>query len=135
MVSASGNCKKDGNLRFCVDYRKLNQVTKKDVYPLPRCDDALEALSGAILYTHLDLVRGYWQLGVNKVDREKTAFSTPEGHFQFKRVPFGLINAPATFSYGQIVWFILTISSSSQGISKNTTADWKLFWSDLKPLG
>ena len=89
--------KKDGTLRFCVDYRKLNQVTKKDVYPLPRCDDVLEALSGAIFFTHLDLVRGYWQLGVNKVDREKTAFSTPEGHFQFKRMPFGLTNAPATF--------------------------------------
>ena len=87
--------KKDGSHRFCVDYRKLNEITKKDVYPLPRCEDILHALSGAAYFTHLDLVRGYWQIDVNKQDREKTAFSTPEGYYQFKRMPFGLTNAPA----------------------------------------
>ena len=89
--------KKDGSRRFCVDYRKLNEVTRKDVYPLPRCEEILHALSGAAYFTHLDLVRGYWQIGVKEEDREKTAFSTPDGHYQFKRMPFGLTNAPATF--------------------------------------
>ena len=72
-------------------------MTKKDVYPLPRCDDVLESLAGAAFFTHLDLVRGYWQIGVKEKEREKTAFSTPEGLFQFKRMPFGLTNVPATF--------------------------------------
>ena len=89
--------KKDGSERFCIDYRKLNSITKKDVFPLPRCDEILESLSGAAYFTHLDLVRGYWQIKVAEEDREKTAFSTPDGHYQFKRMPFGLTNAPATF--------------------------------------
>lgn len=66
--------KKDGSLRFCIDYRKLNGMTKRDVYPLPRCDDILEAMSGAALFNHLDLVRGYWQIGVKEGDCDKTAF-------------------------------------------------------------
>ena len=89
--------KKDGTKRFCVDYRKLNAITKKDVYPLPRCEEILESLAGTAYFTHLDLVRGYWQIKVADQDREKTAFSTPDGHYQFKRMPFGLTNAPATF--------------------------------------
>jgi hypothetical protein len=89
--------KKDGTERFCMDYRKLNEVTRKDVYPLPRCEEILESLSGTAYFSHLDLVRGYWQIKVAKEDREKTAFATPEGLFQFKRLPFGLTNAPATF--------------------------------------
>lgn len=89
--------KKDGTQRFCIDYRKLNEVTKKDVYPLPRCEDILHALSGSAYFTHFDLVRGFWQIGVKEEDKEKTAFSTVDGHYQFKRMPFGLTNAPATF--------------------------------------
>ena len=89
--------KKDGSLRFCIDKRKLNQVTKRDVYPLPRCDEILEAMSGAAFFTRLDLVRGYWQIDVDESSREKTAFSTPEGQFQFKRMPFGLTNGQASF--------------------------------------
>ena len=88
--------KKDSSERFCIDHRKLNSITKKDVYPLPRCEEILES-SGGAYFTHLDLVRGYWQIKVAEKDREKTAFSTPDEHYQFKRMPFGLTNAPATF--------------------------------------
>ena len=89
--------KKDGGRRFCVDYRALNEVTRKDCYPLPRPDDILESISGARYFSHFDLVKGYWQFEVDEKDREKTAFSTAEGHYQFKKMSFGLTNAPATF--------------------------------------
>ncbi|KAE9174383.1 hypothetical protein PF002_g29070 [Phytophthora fragariae] len=89
--------KKDGEVRFCVDYRALNKVTKKDVYPLPRIDETLEALGGALLFTTLDLHSGYWQIGVSPEDRDKTAFTTKQGLYRFLRMPFGLMNAPSTF--------------------------------------
>ena len=56
--------KRDGTERFCVDYRKLNEITRKDVYPLPRCEEILESLSGTVYFSHIDLVRGYWQIKV-----------------------------------------------------------------------
>lgn len=80
--------KKDGTLRFCVDYRKLNSVTKVDLYPLPRIDDALDKLQGADYFTTLDLVSGYWRVELDPEDAEKTAFATPGN-----RLPFGLCNA------------------------------------------
>ncbi|KAK8771557.1 hypothetical protein V5799_025197 [Amblyomma americanum] len=89
--------KKDNTLRFCVDYRKLNNVTKKDVYPLPRIDDAIDRLRDARFFSSLDLKSGYWQIEVDERDREKTAFVTPDGLYEFKVLPFGLCSAPAIF--------------------------------------
>lgn len=89
--------KKDGSWRFCVDYRKLNSITIKDVYPLPRIEDALSRLEGSFLFSIMDMQSGYWQVEMNPKDREKTAFITADGLFQFRVMPFGLSNAPSTF--------------------------------------
>ena len=90
--------KKDGSYRFCIDYRKLNSITKIDAHPLPRVDDLLEALNGNTIFSTLDLRSGYWQVGMHPGDCEKTAFSTPGGLHESLRPPYGLSNAPATFS-------------------------------------
>ena len=89
--------KKDGSIRFCIDYRKLNDLTRKDAYPIPRIDDTLDMHSGSKYFSTLDLASGYWQVPVAAEDKEKTAFSTHLGLFQFNRMPFGLCNAPSTF--------------------------------------
>ena len=89
--------KKDGTFRFCVDYRKLNNVTKKDVYPLPRIDDTFDRLRHSTYFSSMDLKSGYWQIEVDERDREKTAFVTPDGLYEFKVMPFELCTAPATF--------------------------------------
>uniref|UniRef100_A0A669CY19 ribonuclease H n=1 Tax=Oreochromis niloticus TaxID=8128 RepID=A0A669CY19_ORENI len=89
--------KKNGELRMVVDYRRLNNLTKKDAYPLPRIEETFTLLSGSKWFTVLDLKSGYYQLEVEPCDRPKTAFTTPFGTWQFRRMPQGLTNSPATF--------------------------------------
>jgi hypothetical protein len=89
--------KKDGSQRLCVNYRKLNKVTKPDMYPLLRIDDMLKRFGQAQWFTTLDLASGYWQVGMDPKDVEKTAFITPFGLYEFLVMPFGLSYVPGTF--------------------------------------
>src|ERR1700722_12203088 len=89
--------KKGGDKRICIDYRKLNAITKADMYPLPQIDDLLENLGQANWFTTLDLASGYWQVAMNEEDIEKTAFIIPFGLYEFLVMPFGLSYVPGTF--------------------------------------
>ncbi|UYV73682.1 hypothetical protein LAZ67_11000340, partial [Cordylochernes scorpioides] len=89
--------KRDGKYRFCVDYRKLNNVTVKDVYPIPRIDEVMDTLQGSTHFSAIDLRSAYWQVEVEERDKEKAAFTTAHGLYEFNVMPFGLCNAPATF--------------------------------------
>jgi hypothetical protein len=89
--------KKDGSLRGVIDYRALNRITVKDKYPLPRIDDLIDQLGGATVFSSLDLAQGYHQLAIAAEDRPKTAFKTHKGLYEYKVLPMGLSNAPATF--------------------------------------
>ena len=90
--------KKDGSKRICVDFRKLNEVTVSDPYPIPRIDDILNKLSGSVIFSTLDLKSGYWQIPLTEEAARMTAFSTERGRFEFIKLPFGLKNAPNQFS-------------------------------------
>jgi hypothetical protein len=89
--------KDDGSLRLCIDYRGLNEVTRKDANPLPRVDDTLDELNDARFGTHLDLASGFRQVRVRYDDVHKTAFYTPDGLMEWVAMPFGTCNTPATF--------------------------------------
>lgn len=89
--------KQDGSTRVCVDYRALNKVTRKNAYPLPKIDETYQFLSGSKVFSTVDLKSGFWQTQMADEDKEKTAFTCRQGHFQWRVMPFGLCNAPATF--------------------------------------
>jgi transposase InsO family protein len=89
--------KSDGSSRFCLDYRFLNKVTRRDCYPLPRIDTCLESLGGSVFFSTLDLRSGYWQTEIAEEDRDKTAFITRSGQYRFTVLSMGLANAPSQF--------------------------------------
>jgi len=89
--------KKDGTFRFCIDYRRVNAVSKKDAYPIPDIQDALDNLRGSRYFATIDLLSGYWHLGMTDRAKERSAFCTRRGLFHFTRMPFGLSGAPGSF--------------------------------------
>jgi hypothetical protein len=89
--------KKDGDYHFCVDFRHLNAVTRKDAFPMSRLDEILDKLGGARFFSTLDLASGYWQVPLREEDIPKTVFTVGPNHYEFTVMPFGLTNAPATF--------------------------------------
>jgi len=89
--------KKGGKLRFCVDYRPLNDITVKNAMTGPSIEDCLNTLQGSTIFSAIDLAQGYHQIPIREEDKEKTAFNTKYGHYQWRVLPFGLCNAPATF--------------------------------------
>ena len=86
---------KDGSMRMCVDYKALNKQTIRNNYPLPRIDDTLDQLTGAMVFSCLDVAPAYHQVRLPEADVPKTAFKTPSGLFEYRVLPFGLTNAPA----------------------------------------
>ena len=89
--------KKDGKLRFCIHYRRLNPGIKKEVYPLHPVDDILDSLGKTKFFSTLNLASGYWQVELDEESHQKLAFTTHRGLFEFVRMPLGLYNSPATF--------------------------------------
>jgi len=90
-------CLRKRTVLFCIDYRRVNAVSKKDAYPIPDIQDALDNLRGSRYFATIDLLSGYWQLGMTDHAKERSAFCTRRGLFQFTRMPFGLSGAPGSF--------------------------------------
>ncbi|UYV67936.1 hypothetical protein LAZ67_5002546 [Cordylochernes scorpioides] len=120
--------KRDGKYRFCVDYRKLNNVTVKDVYPIPRIEEVMDTLQGSTYFSAIYLRSGYWQVEVEERDKEKTAFTTAHGLYEFNVMPFGLCNAPATFErnmenmLGNLRWEICMPSHRRSNLSQRSNS-------------
>ena len=89
--------KKDGSVRFCIDFRKVNKVTEFDAEPMPNMLEVIIKMSGYKFFTKMDLCKGYWQVSLSERSKPLTAFETPRGLFQCKTMPFGLVNSGATF--------------------------------------
>lgn len=89
--------KKGGELRMVVDYRKLNEMTIKDAYPLPHIDDIFSSLGGAQIFSTMDAARGFWKIPLDEEAKELSGFVTKYGTYEFQVMPFGLTNAPSTF--------------------------------------
>ena len=90
--------KPDGSIRFCVDYRKLNRITVFDAEPMTSANDIYAKLYGDKYFSKIDLSKGYWQIKMDAASKDKTAFATPDGLYNFKTMPFGLVCATAEFS-------------------------------------
>ena len=88
--------KKGNKLRMVIDYRQINKDTDQDAYPLPMIDDILDQLGKAEFFSAFDLSTGFHQIPMKEESKKYTAFSTQQGHFEYNRMPFGLVNAPAT---------------------------------------
>lgn len=127
--------KKSGETRFCVDYRKLNKITKKDSYPLPRIDEILDMLHTKKYFSTLDLASGFWQIEVEPTDQEKTAFVVENDFFHFRKLPFDLCNSPSTFMramnyiFGDFIGNILYIFLDDIIITSST---FKNTWKTLR---
>ena len=89
--------KKDGQLRLCTDYRRVNAVTVSDAYPLPRTDDPIDKVGQTNYITKIDLLKGYYHIPLTEKAQQIFAFITPFGFFQYKVIPFGMRNVPSTF--------------------------------------
>ena len=114
--------KKDSSKRFCVDFRKLNQITKKNSFPLPLIDDILALLGKAMYFTSLDLKSGYWQVAMDEKDKKKDSFCFTEGLFEFNVMPFGLSNASAVFQ--ELMSVVLLYPHSTRRRFRYTSNFW-----------
>lgn len=122
--------KSSGAKRLCVDYRQLNKITVKEKYPMPMIEDLIDRLQGCKYFTSLDLKSGYHQICVKPEDVHKTAFITPDGHFEYLRMPFGLCNGPAVFQrlmntvlgnlrFGRIVCYMDDLLIATETLEEN----------------
>lgn len=124
--------KASGSKRLCVDYRQLNKITVKEKYPMPLIEDLIDRLEGCRYYTSLDLKSGYHQIPIKTEDIHKTAFITPDGHFEYLRMPFGLCNGPSVFQklmntvlgnlrFGNVICYMDDLLIATKTMEENIT--------------